>query len=72
MKVVEKKKGSIIRFDEVKIGEIFEYEETYWMKIAHMLKNEYYGVCVANGKIYDDFEPSDMCRVVEAELHILD
>ena len=71
MKIVEKKNFAIC-FSDVKIGEIFEYEETYWMKVSHMLKNEYYGVCVANGKIYDDFEPSDMCRVVEAELHILD
>lgn len=72
MKVVEKKKGSIIRFEEVRIGEIFEYEKTYWMKIFHTLKAEYYGVCVANGKIYDDFESSDICRVVETELHVFD
>ena len=72
MKVVEKRKGSLIRFSEVQIGKIFEYEETYWMKVFNTLKDEDYGVCVANGKIYDDFDPSDMCRVVEAELHILD
>ena len=72
MKVIEKKKGSVIRFENVICGEIFEYGGTYWMKINDVTENKYYAVCVADGETCDEFEPSDMCRVVETELHILD
>lgn len=72
MKIVEKKKDFSICFEDIKCGDIFEYDEAYWLKIRDSLKNEYYGVNVASGKIYGEFEFSDNCRVVNAELHILD
>ena len=72
MKIVRKKEKFAICFEDVGCGEIFEYDGTYWMKILDVLKNEYYCVCIADGEICDEFEASDMCRVVEAELYILD
>ena len=73
MKIVRKDAEKYpIRFEDVGCGEIFEYDGTYWMKVYHDLKDEYYGVCIADGEICDEFEDSDMCRVVETELHILD
>ena len=71
MKIVEKKNFAI-RFADVKSGEIFEYDSAYWLKVCNPLKKEYYGVSVADGKIYEAFNFSDMCRVVKTELHILD
>ena len=72
MKIVRKDEKFSICFEDVGCGEIFEYEGTYWMKVYNESKDEYYAVCIADGEINDEFEDSDMCRVVEAELHILD
>ena len=72
MKIVEQKRIFSLNFEDIKKGEIFEYDGTYWLKVFNKLKNEYYGVCIAEGTIYEDFNFSDKCRVVKAELHILD
>lgn len=72
MKIVEKEKKFAICFEDVGCGEIFEHGGSYWMKVYHELDNEYYGVCIVDGEICDKFESSDICRVVETELHILD
>ena len=71
MKIVKKDEKFAICFEDVGCGEIFEYDGNYWMKIYSVLKNEYYAVCIVDGEI-SEFEPSDMCQVVNAELHILD
>ena len=42
------------------------------MKVYDDLKDKYYTVCIDSGEINNEFEDSDMCRVVETELHILD
>jgi hypothetical protein len=42
------------------------------MKINYVTKDRFYAVCIADGEVCDEFEASDMCRVVNAELHILD
>ena len=73
MKIVEKKKKDFsICFENMDCGEIFEYDGTYWMKVYHDLKDEYYAVNIPDGEICDEFEPTDICRVIETELHILD
>ena len=73
MKIVRKDdKKFTICFEDVGCGEIFEYEGTYWMKVYNVCKREYFAICVADGETCDEFEFSDMCRVVKSELHILD
>ena len=72
MKIVEKKEKFPTCFGDIGCGEIFEYDGIYWMKVYHDLKNEYCAVCMADGEICSEFELADMCRVVKAELHILD
>ena len=73
MKIVRKDNEKFtIRFEDVGCGEIFEYDGIYWMKVYDGLKDEYYAVCIDSGEINNEFEDSDMCRVVNAELHILD
>ena len=72
MKIVRNEKTFSIPFEDVGCGEIFEYDGTYWMKVFDVRRDEYYCVCVADGEICDEFEASDMCRVIKAELHILD
>lgn len=72
MKIIKKKEKFAIPFEDVGCGEIFEYDGTYWMKVYYDIKGKYFAVCLADGEFCEEFEPSDMCRVVEAELYILD
>jgi uncharacterized protein YciU (UPF0263 family) len=72
MKIVKKEKNFPICFEDVGCGEIFECDDSYWMKIYNDLDNEYYAVCMSDGEICNEFKPSDMCYVVKTELHILD
>lgn len=71
MKIVKKNEKFAICFEDVGCGEIFEYDGTYWIKTYYDIEGKYIAVSLVDGEIYDEFEASDMCRVVNAELHIL-
>ena len=73
MKIVKKDNGKIkICFEDVSCGEVFEYDDIYWMKIFNESTNKYYAVCIEDGEICDEFESGDICQMVEAKLHIID
>ena len=72
MKFIKKNEKFSIPFEDVGCGEIFESGSVYYMKVYDVLQEKYYGACIVDGEICDTSEFPDMCRVVNAELHILD
>ena len=72
MKIIKKNEKFAICFEDVGFGEIFEHDGTYWIKTYYDIGGKYIAVSLVDGEICDEFESSDMCRVVNAELHILD
>lgn len=71
MTIIEKEKRSSICFGDIKNGEIFEYDKTYWMKIFNRFHGVYCAVNIYNGEVCEEFELADMCKAVKSELHIL-
>ena len=72
MKIVKKNEKFAICFEDVGCGEIFECDGTYQIKFYYDIEDKYFVACLEDGEVCNEFEPSDMCRVVNAELHILD
>ena len=72
MKIIKKKEINTIPFEDVKVGEIFENDSIYYMKVYYGVEGIYFVVCLEDGGIYNDFTPQDVCRVVNTELYILD
>ena len=71
MKIINKKEKFSTYYGDIGCGEIFECDGVYWMKVYNVCKDEWHAVCLANGEI-EEFELADTCKVVNAELHILD
>ena len=72
MKIIKKKEINTIPFEDVACGAIIESDSAHYMKVYYGVEGIYFVVCLEDGEIYNDFTPQDMCRVVNAELYILD